>query len=448
VQETRQNLDSDIAAHIAADNDCFIGDSANIESLKEVFHNVMIINPSIEVYLLDREGKILTFYAPDQIIKIDYIPLEPIKKFISEENNIFITGIDPKNPEKQKTFSAAKVYDNDEFKGYMYVILGGQEYENVAKIIFGSYILRLGIRSMLIVLITSVLIGLISIGVIIRNVRKIVSVIREFKNGNLDARIHLRSKSELLEFANSFNEMADTIVSDMEKLNKKDKLRRDLAANISHDLRTPLSIVRGYAETIQLKGDILTTEERVQYMENITKSVDRLLLLVNELFELSKLEAQEGVPEREVCSLGELVQDIHQKNQVIAREHKQKLVLNMEENPYPISADISMMEKMIQNLLDNAYRHTPEGGEIEIGLSKEDDRNLVLSVSDTGSGIDEDQIEYIFNRYYSDPTRQTGGAGIGLSIVKKIVDLHGFDIRVESEKQKGTRFVITIPEHD
>ena len=241
-QETRQKLDLKVASHIASDNDFFSGDSININVLKNVFHNVMVINPSIEVYLLDTTGIILAYYAPQQTIELKVVPLEPVKKFISEKSETFLMGIDPKNPEKQKAFSAAAVIENGKFRGYIYVILGGKEYDNASQVLFGSYILRLGVRSMIIAFITAAIIGFLAIGFIIRNLRKIVTVIRDFQKGNLSARIKLKSKGELQEFADSFNDMADTIVSNIKQMKKMDSLRRDLVANVSHDLRTPFPL--------------------------------------------------------------------------------------------------------------------------------------------------------------------------------------------------------------
>jgi hypothetical protein len=127
-QETRQNLDIKIASHIATENDCFKGDSANLDALKSVFHNVMVINPSIEVYLLNTSGEILAFYAPNQEIEIEKVPLNPINEFVAKDGEGFLLGVDPKNPDRKKAFSAARVIEEEKFKGYIFVILGGQEY--------------------------------------------------------------------------------------------------------------------------------------------------------------------------------------------------------------------------------------------------------------------------------------------------------------------------------
>ena len=447
-QKTRQKLDLNIASHIANDNKCFKGDSVNTSVLKNVFHNVMVINPSIEVYLLDTNGTILTYYAPNQVVKIKDVPLGPVKKFISSSEESFIVGVDPKSPEKMKAFSTAPVIENGEFKGYIYVILGGQEYENASQLVFGSYILRLGIRAMIIALIAAALIGFIAIGIIVRNLRRIIVVIRDFQKGNLNARIELKSKGELKEFADSFNDMADTIVKNINEIRRMDELRRVLVANVSHDLRTPLSIIRGYVETIILKEPNLTPQEKKEYLETILRNTDRLLKLVEELFELSKLETKETEPHKEEFSLAELLQDVYQKNLIIAQKKEIKFILDVAENLPFINADIGMIEKVFQNLIDNAFKFIPSGGKVKIIFKRKYAHVLYINISDNGLGMSPEEIPFIFDRYYQVKRISYDkylGSGLGLSIVKRILDIHNFDVKVKSEPSKGTSFLISIP---
>ncbi len=445
-QETRQKLDTEVASHIASDNKCFRGDSVNVDVLKNVFHNVMVINPSIEVYLLDTTGKILTYYAPNQIINIKSVPLDPIKKFIVDHENRFLLGIDPKNPHKEKAFSAAKVVEEGKFKGYIYVILGGEEFDNASQLVFGSYILRLGVRSMIFALIAAAIIGFLAIGIITKNIRKIIDVIRKFQRGKLDERIILKGKGELSEFSHAFNEMADTIVKNIEEIKQADTLRRELVANVSHDLRTPLSIIRGYVETILIKENILSIEERKKYLETILSSTDRLLKLVEELFELSKLEAKDKTPNFEEFSIAELIQDIHMKNDMLAKKRNIELKCELDENLPYVNADIAMMEKALQNLIDNAFKFTKDSGKIILG-AKLENKKILVYVCDNGIGISEQNICHIFEKYYQiKRVADSGnkGTGLGLAIVKKIVDLHNFNISVKSNLNEGTTFYIEI----
>ena len=446
-QETSQKLNAEIAPHIAGDNQCFVNGEANEAALKEVFHNVMIINPSIEVYLLNTDGKILTYFAPNKIIELEYVPLNPIKEFIDVKGEAFIMGIDPKNVHSMKGFSASEVYEDSTFMGYIYVILGGEEYENAAQLVFGSYMLRLGVRSMSITLIAAAIISLIALALITRNLRKIIVVIRRFKDGDLNARIKLRGKGELSEFGNSFNEMADTIVSNIEEMKTMDNLRRELVANVSHDLRTPLATIQGYIETIMMKADILSDAERKSYLETIFRSTERLKNLVEELFELSKLEARESKPTPEPFSIAELVQDVQQKNLIIAKPKNIDLSLEFPLDLPLVTADIGMMEKVLQNLLDNALKFTPNGGKITISLVSQKN-DVLVSIKDDGQGISPDALPHIFERYQKAERTSSvdnEGLGLGLAIVKKILEVHEINIDVKSTKDTGTVFSFKVP---
>jgi signal transduction histidine kinase len=446
-QEASQRLNEEVAQHIAEENQFFVNGKANQEALKNIFHNIMVINPSIEVYLLNTEGKILTYFAPNKEIKLDYVPLGPINEFLETGASSFVMGVDPKNEHIEKTFSAAKVYEGDVHRGYIYVILGGEEFENAASFVVGSYILRLGVRSMTITLIAAAIFSLIALGFITKNLGKILNVVRRFKDGDLNARIKFKSKGELGEFADSFNEMADTIVKNIEDIKTMDNLRRELVANVSHDLRTPLATIQGYIETILIKADTLSEEERKNYMHTIFNSTERLKNLVAELFELSKLEARETKPNPEPFSLAELVQDIQQKNTLIANEKNIKLEVKFPYDLPMVYADIGMMEKVIQNLLDNAIKFTSENGNVLVKLTP-DSNEIFVEIQDTGQGISREDLQHIFDRYQRNQRsgqKENEGLGLGLAIVKRIMEVHELEIDVNSKPNKGTVFSFKIP---
>ena len=446
-QEASQRLNEEVAKHIAEENQFFVNGKTNEEALKKIFHEIMVINPSIEVYLLDTEGKILSYFAPHKEVKLDRVPLEPIEEFLKVGASSFVMGVDPKNEHAEKTFSAAEVYESGVLRGYIYVILGGEDYEDAANFVFGSYILRLGLRSMTITIVAAALFSLIALGLITKNIRIIVSVIRRFKEGDLKTRIELKSKGEIGEFAESFNEMADTIVGNIEEIKTMDNLRRELVANVSHDLRTPLATIQGYIETILIKADTLSEEERKKYLHTILNSTERLKNLVSELFELSKLEARETKPHPEPFSLAELVQDIQQKNSVLAEQKNVKLDVHFPFDLSMVYADIGMMEKVIQNLLDNAIKFTSENGKVLVKLTPDEDK-IIVEIQDTGQGISKDELPHIFDRYQRNQRsaqKDNEGLGLGLAIVKRIMEVHDLEIDVNSVQNKGTVFSFKIP---
>jgi signal transduction histidine kinase len=446
-QEASQRLNEEVAQHIAEENQFFVNGKANQEALKNIFHDIMVINPSIEVYLLNTEGKILSYFAPNKKVTLEYVPLGPIKEFLKSGASSFVMGVDPKNEHIEKTFSAAKVYEGSVQRGYIYVILSGEEFDNAASFVVGSYILRLGVRSMTITLIAAALFSLIALGLITKNLRRIITVVRKFKEGDLKARIKLKSKGELREFADSFNEMADTIVKNLDEIKTMDNLRRDLVANVSHDLRTPLATIQGYLETILIKKDSLSEFEKENYLKTILNSTERLKTLVSDLFELSKLEARETKPKLEPFSIGEIVQDIKQKNKVIAEKKGIDLNVDFPYNLPLVYADIGMMEKVIQNLLENAIKFTSENGSVTIKLEPQG-HMILVKVQDSGEGISSDALPHIFDRYQRNERSgqlENKGLGLGLAIVKRILEVHEIEISVESTKGKGTSFSFQIP---
>ncbi|MFI5237201.1 MAG: ATP-binding protein [Ignavibacteriales bacterium] len=446
-QEASQRLNAEVAQHIADDYQFFVNGEINRDVLEKIFHDIMVINPSIEVYLLDNSGKILSYYAPDKEVKLDKIHLEPIHEFLDVGASSFVMGVDPKNEHVEKTFCAAKVYEAEVQRGYIYVILGGEDYENATNFVFGSYILRLGLRSMTITIIAAALFSLIALGLITKNMRKIASVVRRFKEGDLKARIKSKSKGEIGEFAESFNEMADTIVKNIEEIKTMDNLRRELVANVSHDLRTPLATIQGYIETILIKSDTLSEVERKNYMQTIFNSTERLKNLVAELFELSKLEARETKPKPEPFSIAELVLDIKQKNLVLADEKNIGIEVTFPYDLPMVYADIGMMEKVIQNLIDNALKFTSNNGKILLTLTPQEN-NIYIEIQDSGQGISQNELPYIFDRYqrnHRSAQKENEGLGLGLAIVKRILEVHGMKISVNSVEGKGTTFSFNIP---
>ena len=217
-QEAVQKMGSEIAPQIVEENKFFDDGKIDEVVLKNLFHKIMVINPSLEVYLLDTTGAILTYFAPDKKIVMESLDLDPIKKFVEEKGKNFVMGNNPKDPKAHSTFTAAEIFEEDILRGYLYIIISGEEFNNAAQFVFGSFMLRLALRSTSITLIAAIIITFVSLLLITKNLRKMVAVIRRFKNGELDSRIHFKQSGELKEFANSFNEMADTIVQNMKIL--------------------------------------------------------------------------------------------------------------------------------------------------------------------------------------------------------------------------------------
>lgn len=223
-------------------------------------------------------------------------------------------------------------------------------------------------------------------------------------------------------------------------------LRSELIANVSHDLRTPLAALRGYLEMLALKGGELPAPTQRSYVEIALRQSEYLATLVDELFELAKLDFKGVRLAREAFQLAELAADVLQKFQLAA--DRQQVALHFEggQGVPPVDADLALVERVLDNLIGNALRHTPAGGTVSVSLRAEAGR-VAACVGDTGGGIAEAALPFIFDRFYrGDPERERAGAGLGLAIAKRIVELHGGELRVQSVAGQGCRFSFDLPQ--
>ncbi|WP_289644948.1 sensor histidine kinase [Maribacter aestuarii] len=453
--ETTQRLHSNLAQDLIDEK--FIDqspiDSAGVVNkalFGDIMHDMMAVNRAIEVYLLDLDGRIqysvvLDHDAPDTNLK--KIDLAPIKKFISSKGQNYILGDDPKNLDNKQVFSAAH-FDKNGKEGYIYIILAGEDYLATRNTLFNSYALKLGLGTSLLTLFFAAVLGILSVWYLTKNLRAVVYAAKRFQQGDLTYRIKDAENTDLAGVATTYNEMADTILNDIEKIKSLEVLRRELIANISHDLRTPLAIMQGYIETLQMKDIELTNEQRSDYLKTIKSSGERLSKLISQLFEYSKLEANQIEPQKEPFLISELANDIHRNYQVLAAQKNISLKLEMKKGIPLVFADISLVERAIQNLMDNALKFTPEKGEIIVKIEPKG-KNVEITIKDSGPGIRKENQALIFERYrQTKTTKQKEGAGLGLAIVKKIIELHNGSIKVLSKPNEGTAFSFSLPVYD
>jgi signal transduction histidine kinase len=443
--ETTQKLNANVAAHMLLEVNPFVDGKVNEESLGKIMHSMMAVNPSLEVYLLDPQGKILSFVVLDKKVKLQYVSVEPIIKFLEDKGKSLTYGDDPRNPGKSTIFSATSVSEKGKHLGYVYLILASEESENIAIALQESYLLKIGVQSFILTLVATFIIGILVLWLLMKSLRSIIDTVKKYSEGDLKPRIPIHSKGELTQLSVTINTMADTILRNMDELKEVDKLRRDLIANISHDIRTPISIIHGYIETLIMKHDSLDAQKQQEYLKTIIKSTERLKRLMNDLFELSKLESRQIKPKMEPFFMFDLLQDISGKYKLLAQEKNIDLETEMPSKMPVVCADIALIERVLQNLIDNALNYTPEKGKVRIKM-EEVSEQVHISVMNTGPGIASDELPKIFDRYYKvENTKTNRGTGLGLAIVKNILEIHEADIRVESENQGDTIFSFNLP---
>lgn len=471
VEEVNQRLNHDLAAHLVADRILLRDGKVDRPALEEIFHDLMVIHPQIELYLLGPEGEILAYSAPPGSVERQRVSLAPVRKFLdpASASALPILGDDPRSAGR-KVFSAAPILfpgalsteagsaGKSAPQGYVYVVLGGEEYDSVANLLEASYVLRLSILAAAGGLVLVLLSGLIVFRFLTRRLRGLAADMERLDASGLPAPETLSSSSsdagstgdELEQLSQSFHRMARRIAEQVNEIQEKERLRRELVANVSHDLRTPLASLHGYLETLSLKEGKLAPGEQKQYLEIALRHSERLGRLVSELFELAKLDARETELHRELFSMAELVQDVVQEFQLEAERKNIALHAELPEGLPTVEADIALVERVLENLIENALRHTPEKGSVTVALDRRNG-SIGVEVADTGCGIAEDELPRIFGRFYRVQRAEGGelaercGTGLGLAITKRILELHGTTIEVTSRIGRGSSFRFLLP---
>jgi len=263
--------------------------------------------------------------------------------------------------------------------------------------------------------------------------------------GNLETRVSVSGRDEIATLAASFNQMAAQLQAADEKQRELERLRVDLIAWVSHDLQTPLASIRAILEA--LYDRVVEDPETVQrYLNTAQRDVNSLSALIDDLFQMAQLDAG-GIPlEKEDASLADLISDTLESFSELASRQEVTLEGSAELNVDPVLMDTQRIGRVLNNLIGNALRHTPAGGQVEL-RARRAGAGVEVTVRDSGEGIRAEDLPNIFESFYrgeKSRSRATGGAGLGLAIARGIVRAHGGEIRVESQPE-NTRFIFTLP---
>lgn len=464
-EEITQHLNSSIAMYVTGERQLMANFVVNHEALSLLAQQAMIINPTVEIFLLDTEGNILAHNFPAESIVQHRVDLSPVKALISGNVKMPLRGTDPRNQHRKKIFSAFPVMDHEVLQGYLYAVLGGAKYDELANALRDSYVQDLSASLLLAIVLAAFLVGLLVFWLFTRRLSLLTTNVKAFTdsgfgenlagplqgsalaimNPQMAASSHKQDEIGQLEFA--FNAMADKLYEQFENLKKTDQLRRELVSNVSHDLRTPLATMHGYVETLLIKNDELSAEKRSEYLEIIRRHTQRLGELIGDLFELSKLDSASIHPTLEAFSLAELLHDTVHEFGLEAEKHNLDLSVVVPDDPSVVYADIGLVQRVLENLIRNAFKFTPDGGKISIQLHKKADA-VAVAIEDTGCGMAAEDLAHIFDRFYRAENADQEGAdsaGLGLAIVRRILDLHGSRITVSSQLERGTRFEFDLP---
>jgi len=277
-------------------------------------------------------------------------------------------------------------------------------------------------------------------------IRRMQRAAERIAGGDFDSRVKVKSKDELGQLAKSLNVMADELQQQIEDLKKMDTIRTDFVANVSHELKTPLTLIKGYIET--LEGRTLNDKEKSRrFIAIIKENADRLENIINDLLSLSEMELSRDCLNKARFDLKSQIDDIALGFGHSLEAKGITLNVDVQGEDFTIEADSDKIEHVFVNLLDNAIKYTEPGGRIDISI-REDAEDATVIVEDNGIGIAREHINRVFERFYrvdKARSRQLGGTGLGLGIAKHIVAAHNGKIRIESQAGKGTKVFVTLP---
>ena len=446
--EVVQGLSRDLAQHIARDTQLMDANGLKPEALRNLFSQLMLVNPSVEVYLLDNQGRVIGDAAPEGHLRREQVDLAPLQRLLNDER-LPILGDDPRSLDGRKVFSAAPLKVNGQQAGYLYVVLLSEERDRLAARGATSAALNTALWSIGLVALLCLIAGLTAFTLITRPLRRLTDSVKGFDIDGIPATAPApapvepsTSQDEIAVLAAAFRQMQNRLGEQWRSLTRQDQERRELVANISHDLRTPLASLHGYLETLSLKDASLTPDERRRYLGIALDQSRKVGGLAQSLLELVRLEHGFVQPVLERFSLTDLVQDIFQKFELNAESRHVQLKASFAPSVSGVCADLGLIERVLTNLFDNALRYTPAGGVIEIRLVPQG-KFVEITVSDSGPGIAAELREGLFLRPFNIGGARRDG-GLGLRIVQRILELHGRQVRLLDVTGQGATLCFSL----
>lgn len=451
--EARQYANRSLARELVADG-VFGGTSPiNRDALQQGLDRLTVINPDIDVYFLDAEGRVFASSAPRDYVKQDKVDMEAVQKFLSDSPALPILGGDPGHPSRQQIFSVAPISVEGYPDAYVYVVLREPERASDAQALKRSYALREAYWLTAGGVALALLAAAVIVSFLTRRLKRLTGAVEEFRRAGFagpaafQSGVRGEAGDEIDRLGRALDGMAEHIERQMRELKVVDATRREMLAHISHDLRTPLTSLRGHLETLLSKSHTLSEEEQRSYLEIAARQTRWLGQLVDEVFDLAKLDAGQVAPMMEPFMLHELVQDVAQKFELQAANQRVTLTTDFPDHMPLVVGDIGLVERVLENLIENALRYTGEGGSVQIRLTPFRE-HVSVEVKDTGCGIRPDALPRIFDRFYRGEKSRPlapAGAGLGLAIAKRILELHGSSITVESALGVGSTFAFELP---
>ncbi len=455
--EQEQQFFWGIAQNYEAELHHLLKDEIDKDQVIQALFRLQRLNPRIDPFILDGEGTPL-YFIPDSggDYNIQKVSLAPIKKSLTfaDFRNLPILGTNPRQCSSSQcsttVFSVAPIHIGST-PGYLYIILNNAPYRNIANAVEDYYLLFGGAIISGVFTLAFGIFGIFLFSLLTRRFYRLTKAVQSYGNGDFSERVSEKGSDEIAQLAQNVNKMADTISAQIAQLRETDLLRRQLVANVSHDLNSPLTSLQGQLQLLQLHYSKLTESEKLEKLEVAHNGAQSLSKLIAELLELSNLEAKDIEPTRSEFLLQEVIsEEIFPRLQDQARERNIFLRLECPEETPCVLADCDLIERALSNLVENALQYSGKASQVLVSIHAKGGapaNSIEISVADDGIGIAKNELCHIFDRYYRGNAERDSstGSGLGLAIVKKIVEVHDANITVEGDLGQGLRFTFCLP---
>ena len=458
--ELNQQLHSPVAMYIAQNTTIVNNGSIDTAVLTDLADHIMMLNPSVEVYALDSTGTILGSSHSQLPVALPNVDVQPIRDYLSPGRQLPLMGDNPIDAQSHSIFSAFPLHidpaDNTStLLGYVYVVLASQKQLSLQDAVRARTSSRSMVLTLLSVLALTAVAAITLFFLLTARLRKLQrEVVAEHQHLMHAATADLQQPDkpdEIDQLAHAYSRMTSQLADQNRQLLRADASRRELFASISHDLRTPLTTLQSYLETLVTHGKRFDEQKTQRYLNTAHNHTQRLKSLVTDLFELTRLDSGDMQPRLEAFSLLELVHDVVQDYQPFAQEKRIRLHVDCKDtaiNRLMVNADIAMLQRVFTNLMSNALKHTQANDSIIIAVRHLSASSIEVVFSDTGSGMPAEQhARLVADGCTAQPqsirpnwkTDYSANGGLGLQIVRRILNLHNSELQIDSAPGQGTR---------
>ncbi|MDN5869559.1 MAG: HAMP domain-containing histidine kinase [Nitrococcus sp.] len=437
--EMEQRMQIDLAANLAQVMRKPLRQGPRSSAAQDAARLILSINPSLPLYLLDARGNVIGNYTNADCPPDAHVGVAALNHLLGDAPMLPIFVAAPCSP-LSSIFSVARIrYGSDQRPGYLFVLLDAGSGMSASLMLRTSSITRTLIVAGLLALLVSGAAGLILFALLTRRFSALTEAVQRFAEGDYSQRIAPGRDDEIGQLSRAFNDMAGTIESQLTALRENDRQRRELVATLSHDFRTSLTSLRGYAEQLRTSSE-LSPQTRQAHPDAILANAERLTQLAQQLSTLARIDAYEQPLRMEPFSLTELVYDVVGKFGPQAQTAGVMLSVHCTPRAISVAADIALIDRALANVVDNALHATPAGGRVQVTVTAEGGKAFIR-VADTGVGLSAEELPLVTQRFYrTDSGRNNSeGSGLGLAIVQEICERHGTRLAIRSRPGQGTQ---------